>query len=216
MKLTKRKGFSFLRSYYDVYNKLQNDEDKLSFLDAILHKQFLNEDPELLKFPVDLAYDGQLNAIDNSVKGWIRANNTDLQGNTLSATPPTPPQGKTHTPPQEEEEEEEEKEKEEEKVKVKVKEERIGDFKKSLYKYSSTYSGKDKFKVTYPNNMLKDFFEYWTESGDNDVKLKFEKEKTFGTSARLKRWSNNDFNKTKTLGNQEGKKLKTITDYAGE
>ena len=200
MKLTKRKAFNFLRSYYDVYNKLQTDEDKLSFLDAILHKQFLNQDPEPLKFPVDLAYDSQVNAIDGSVKGWIRANNTDLQGKTLN-TPPTPPRGKTHSDPKEEEEEEKEEEKEKEKVKVKVKVkdkgQRADDFKKSLYKYSISYSGKDKMKVTYPNDMLKSFFEYWVESGDNDVKLKFEKEKTFGTAARLKRWSNNDFNKTK-------------------
>jgi hypothetical protein len=196
MKLTKRKAFNFLRSYYDVYNKLQTNEDKLSFLDAILNKQFLNEDPKPLKFPVDLAYDSQVNAIDGSVKGWIRANNTDLQGKTLN-TPPTPPKGKTHSDPKEEEEKEKEKEEEKVKVKVKDKGQRADDFKKSLYKYSNSYSGKDKAKVTYPNEMVKSFFEYWTESGDNDIKLKFEKEKTFGSSARLSRWSKNNFNNQK-------------------
>ena len=104
MKLTKRKAFNFLRSYFDVLNKLQTDEDKLSFLMAVINKQFLNEDPESLQFPVDLAYDSQINAIDSSVKGWIRAAKTDLQGNSLD-TPPTPPKGKTHSNPKEEEEE---------------------------------------------------------------------------------------------------------------
>jgi hypothetical protein len=107
MKRTKRKAFSFLRSYFDVLNKLQTDEDKLSFLNAIINKQFLNEDPVGLKFPVDLAWDSQINSIDNSVKGWIRAERTDLQGNSID-TPSTPPQGKTSTHPKEEEEEEKE------------------------------------------------------------------------------------------------------------
>ncbi len=111
MKLTKRKGFNFLRSYFDVYNKLQTDKDKLAFVDAIINKQFLNKDPDSLEFPVDLAWDSQINAIDSSVKGWIRAEKTDLQGNPLN-TPPTPPRGKTPTHPKEEQEQEEEKEQE--------------------------------------------------------------------------------------------------------
>ncbi len=111
MKLTKRKGFNFLRSYFDVYNKLQTDKDKLAFVDAIINKQFLNKDPDSLEFPVDLAWDSQINAIDSSVKGWIRAEKTDLQGNPLN-TPQTPPRGKTPTHPKEEQEQEEEKEQE--------------------------------------------------------------------------------------------------------
>ena len=120
MKKTKRKAFNFMRSYFDVLNKLQTDEDKLSFLMAIINKQFLNEDPEVLKFPVDLAYESQINAIHSSVKGWLRASNTDLQGKTQD-TLPTPSRGKTITHPKEEEEEEKGEVEEEEKVKEKVK-----------------------------------------------------------------------------------------------
>ena len=40
LKETKRKAFNFLRSYYDVYNELEKDSDKLSFLESILNKQF--------------------------------------------------------------------------------------------------------------------------------------------------------------------------------
>nr|UWD64807.1 MAG: hypothetical protein [Bacteriophage sp.] len=59
---------------------------------------------------------------------------------------------------------------------------------------------KDKFRSEvlmyrgkYPDDMLKDFFEYWTECGGR--KMRFEKERTFEVSKRLVRWSNNDFNK---------------------
>ena len=37
-------------------------------------------------------------------------------------------------------------------------------------------------------DMLNDFYFYWTEHGENDKKLRFEKEKTFGISQRLRTW----------------------------
>ena len=37
----------------------------------------------------------------------------------------------------------------------------------------------------YPKQMLRDFFNYWSEHGENDKKLRFEKEKTFGIKQRL-------------------------------
>jgi len=40
IKLTKRKGFNFFRSYYDVYNELETIEDKVAFIDALLDHQF--------------------------------------------------------------------------------------------------------------------------------------------------------------------------------
>jgi len=42
--------------------------------------------------------------------------------------------------------------------------------------------------------MLNDFYLYWSEHGDHDKKLRFEKEKTFGLKQRLERWSKNNFN----------------------
>ena len=45
-KPTKRKAFSFLRSYFDVLNEIPEDKDKLNFLIAVINKQFLNEDPD--------------------------------------------------------------------------------------------------------------------------------------------------------------------------
>jgi len=51
------------------------------------------------------------------------------------------------------------------------------------------------FSNTYDKTMLRDFYEYWTEHGENDLKFRKEKEKTFGLDRRLKTWSTNNFNK---------------------
>ena len=44
------------------------------------------------------------------------------------------------------------------------------------------------FLDEYGRDMLNDFYFYWTEHGENDKKLRFEKEKTFGISQRLRTW----------------------------
>jgi len=91
MKQTKRKAFNFLRSYFDVLNELPKDSDRLSFLMSIINKQFLNQDPKDLDFIAKLCYESQRHSIESSVKGWIRANKTNLQGNPLTDPPTNPP-----------------------------------------------------------------------------------------------------------------------------
>lgn len=44
------------------------------------------------------------------------------------------------------------------------------------------------FLNTYNKEMLKDFFEYWSEHGERDRKFRKEKEKSFNTELRLKTW----------------------------
>lgn len=44
----------------------------------------------------------------------------------------------------------------------------------------------------YSELMMKDFFEYWTEHGDGDKKMRFEKERTFGITRRLATWKRNE------------------------
>ncbi len=112
-KPTKRKGFNFLRSYFDVFNELKTDKDKLDFLTSIINKQFLDQDPKDLNFLTNLCYESQRHQIESSVKGWKRASKTDLIGNPLN-TPTTTPTADPSTPKQEEEEKEKEKEQEEE------------------------------------------------------------------------------------------------------
>ena len=114
MKKTKRQAFNFLRSYFDVFNKIPSDKDKLAFIECILNKQFLNLDPETLEFVVELSYESQRHAIEKSVKGWIRVNKTDLQGNPTSnptSDPASEGGSEGGSNPIEEEEEEEVKEK---------------------------------------------------------------------------------------------------------
>ena len=69
VKLTKRRGFNFFRSYYDVYNELP-DKDKLAFIDALLNRQFQGEKPENLTGMSKFAYISQTNSIDGQVKGY--------------------------------------------------------------------------------------------------------------------------------------------------
>jgi len=86
MKLTKRKGFNFFRSYYDVYNELENDKDKIAFIDALLDRQFLGIKPTNLKGMAKFAYISQTNSIDSQVKGY-----QDKTGEVLDLDPTVPP-----------------------------------------------------------------------------------------------------------------------------
>jgi hypothetical protein len=119
MKLTKRKGFNFFRSYYDVYNELETDKDKVAFIEALLDRQFLGIKPTNLKGMAKFAYISQTNSIDSQVKGY-----QDKTGEVLDldpTVPPTvPPTDGGQLPPTVQVEEKVE-EKEKEKVKVNTK-----------------------------------------------------------------------------------------------
>ena len=104
MKLTKRKGFNFFRSYYDVYNELEKDSDKIQFIEALLNRQFLGVKPTNLKGMAKFAYISQTNSIDSQVKGY-----ETKTGNALCQDPK---QGATQDPKQTPKLQVEEKEKE--------------------------------------------------------------------------------------------------------
>lgn len=91
MKLTKRKGFNFFRSYYDVYNEL-NDKEKVMFIDALLDRQFLGVKPKKLTGMAKFAYISQVNSIDSQVKGF-----EDKTG--IILTPTVPPTDGGNVPP---------------------------------------------------------------------------------------------------------------------
>jgi len=121
MKKTKRQAFNFLRSYFDVLNKIPSNDDKLNFLLSVINKQFLDEDPTELNLIVELSYESQRHAIEKSVKGYKDKKKTDLLGNpTVSSTKDPkqdPYEGGSKAPYLQEEEEEKEKGKEEEEEK---------------------------------------------------------------------------------------------------
>lgn len=57
------------------------------------------------------------------------------------------------------------------------------------------------FVLIYPKPMLQDFYNYWSEHGNNDRKFRMEKEKSFNVELRLKTWykRSKQFNQEKSL-----------------
>jgi len=70
------------------------------------------------------------------------------------------------------------------KVESKI-QDRLITFQKELANYSNKYDSK----------LLRSFYDYWTEPNRSGTKMRFEMQKTWDISRRLKRWQNNDFNK---------------------
>lgn len=60
-----------------------------------------------------------------------------------------------------------------------------------------------KFKGNFTSEMLRDFYDYWTEHGPNDRKFRMEKEKSFDISKRLARWFKNYKASNQKLTQQE-------------
>lgn len=51
-------------------------------------------------------------------------------------------------------------------------------------------------KGVYPNEMLRAFFDYWTECNPNGQRMRFEMQKVFDIKKRLVTWNNNNNQKT--------------------
>jgi hypothetical protein len=85
-KKTKRKGFNFFRSYFDIYNELE-DSDKIPFINALLDRQFLGKEPDNLKGIAKFAYISQKHSIDKQVKGFEDATGIKLN-DTISIVDP--------------------------------------------------------------------------------------------------------------------------------
>lgn len=112
--MSNRKAFNFLRSYYDVYNMLDNESDKKEFIEAVMNRQFKGLEPLNLSKMAEFAYNSQKHSIDKSVSGFETKTKTKLVDLQAYSTPTQAPwQGPTQDPCQQEKEEEKEKEKEE-------------------------------------------------------------------------------------------------------
>lgn len=66
------------------------------------------------------------------------------------------------------------------------------------------------FSEIYGDKMVNDFYSYWTEHGENDKKMRFEKQTSFSIERRLTTWSNNDYNKN----NQNETLIKEVDIFA--
>lgn len=129
VKLTKRKGFNFFRSYFDVYNELETDADKCAFMEALLERQFLGKKPNELKGMARFAYISQTNSIDSQVKGYEDKTKTRLDGSVYvkdgEEKPKTPLKEELITPTVGGEDTPTEQVEEKEEVKEEVKEESL-------------------------------------------------------------------------------------------
>ena len=69
----------------------------------------------------------------------------------------------------------------------------------------------------YGENMIEDFFDYWTECNEGGKKMRFEKEKTWCIDRRLKRWFRNlSENKRKAVNDDVMKRLHEYKAVANE
>jgi len=187
-----RKAFNFYKSYYDVFDNLQKDKDKLAFVKAIFEKQFKNIDPIDLKGQALFAYISQKHSIEAQVSGFI----------TKTSAPPclAPPVRPSV------QEKGEEKGKGQEKEKGKVKEQLTTSIPAAI---AATIEQREAlfmerlspFVFSYGKEMLRNFFNYWTEKNTNGKKMRFEMQKVFQIERRLTTWSNND--KFKGNGKQQ-------------
>lgn len=60
------------------------------------------------------------------------------------------------------------------------------------------YQSLTPFVKEFGKEVLRDFYEYWSEPNKSKTKIKFQLEKTWDTRLRLLRWVSNDFGKKKT------------------
>ena len=58
------------------------------------------------------------------------------------------------------------------------------------------------FLNVYPKEMIRDFYEYWTEPNKANTKFKQEMQDTWSLDRRLKTWDKNNFNKNSNNGQQ--------------
>ena len=85
--------------------------------------------------------------------------------------------------------------------------------KSKFYDLLSVYVGE------YPKEMIKDFFNYWTEHGHLDKKMRYEKEKTFGIKQRLSTWykrNPNQYKKESELAPELQHLLNHVAKYGNQ
>lgn len=181
IKLTKRKGFNFFRSYFDVYNELETDADKVAFIDALLDRQFMGIKPTQLTGMAKFAYISQTNSIDSQVKGF-----EDKTG--IILYPCLPPTVGGVIPPSLQVEVKE-------KVKVKEKYKDVlfsKETKLNLTERETNFKNECRIYLNeFGKELLLSFFNYWSEPNHAKTKMRFELEKTFDIKRRLKTWQSN-------------------------
>jgi hypothetical protein len=70
----------------------------------------------------------------------------------------------------------------------------------TIHRQKEFYETLVPFLSTYGKDMIRNFYDYWSETNKSHIKMRFELEKTWDLSKRLARWSNNDFRKKEKAG----------------
>lgn len=177
-----RDAFSFYRSYYET-SLLLPDKDRLEFIDCILIAEFTGEIVEPKSKLAKLAFKGQIHSISKQIKGFEKGKKTYPNGNPTKGAYKGDHKG-SHK---------EDKEQEKEKEKEKVKSNKLDiDSRKTNFAHTLT-----PYIEQYGKEMIRDFYEYWTETNDNGKKFKREMQKTWNLERRLRTWNSNNFNSNK-------------------
>lgn len=72
------------------------------------------------------------------------------------------------------------------------------------------------FVSKYGSSMISEFYEYWSELNKSGTKMRFEQQKTWELSKRLKRWSDNNkkYDNRNNFGKQESRGGENLFQYA--
>lgn len=75
------------------------------------------------------------------------------------------------------------------------------------------------FVKTYGREMIREFFDYWSEPNKSHSKMRFEQERTWDLSRRLQTWekrSRNGFGKYNSIGDKQAANYKAVEAYRNE
>ena len=93
-----------------------------------------------------------------------------------------------------------------EEVKTPTLEKRKFEFMKTVAEYRGAYT----------DSMLQHFFEYWTEPNKSKTKMRFEQQKTWKISRRLKTWKRNDYGNNRSSNDADKQRKEWLVGYTAE
>ena len=94
----------------------------------------------------------------------------------------------------------------------KVKESKVNNIISIEIREKNFYQKISEFKDIYHKEMLRAFYDYWTEKNPSGKKMRFEMQKTFELSKRLAYWKNNDKTPINKKDTYKGFKMLTIEE----
>ena len=185
---TDKKSFMFYCDWIDTFKALPKEKgyDLLIHLLEYVHEDY--KDPETDDVIVNSVFPIMKNQLKRDLKKWEKRAETSRINGQLGGRPPKEekpkkPNGLNGNPDEP---------KKPVTVKVIVKDKVIKDIVYRKAEFTNSLSlFLDKNPNKYSKDLYRDFFNYWTEHGKNDKKMRFEKEKSFSLAARLRRWKSN-------------------------